>query len=339
MSHRRPATIADRHIDELLRHHPQLARVTEPCFSFSQEAIDAKSVEMTSGLTDAEKALRISNDPTYLLCEDVSLWSNWQSCRHVYRFDRALTDALLRTSFPDSMPMDALGRLPYPCLFVEADMPMSLSDGSEVPTHGFFAWKDRTITAKARTFEEGTDCISVTQLVDGRPRSTMSVNLGVETLGEVIEEAMAFDLMEARRASESGEAYVSFSKDYEAMLREHYNQILSHLLYIVAENSDQTVEYRPSGKSRRRSACKATIHAVGTRVGRSLGASRVVYESNDAHETGRTVRAHVRSGHWHHFWTGPMDGERNLVLRWVKPTLVNARNGKIDGTVVHKASK
>ncbi len=31
---------------------------------------------------------------------------------------------------------------------------------------------------------------------------------------------------------------------------------------------------------------------------------------------------HPPRAHWHHFWTGPRDGERRLVLRWLHPILV-----------------
>jgi len=339
MSHRRPATVADRHVSELLKAHPQLARVTGPCFSFSQEAIEARSVEVNGRISDAERAWRISNDPTYLLCEDVSLWANWQSSRHVYRFDKALTSELLKTSFPDSMPVGMLRRLPYPCLFVEARMPMSMSDGSVAMTSGFFAWTDRTIRAEALAFEDGAECVSIMQLVDGQPRSVMSINLDVDTLGEVISEAMEFDLAEARRVNGSRDAYVTFARDYERMLREHYNQVLSHLLYVVADNSDQEVEYRPSGKSRRKGRCESTIHAVGRRVGRAIGAAKVRYVGEGGTEGDRTVRPHVRAAHWHHYWTGPRSEpeKRELVLRWVMPTFVNGGTDAV--TVTHEASR
>lgn len=66
---------------------------------------------------------------------------------------------------------------------------------------------------------------------------------------------------------------------------------------------------------------------VGFRQGAALRASaaqaRDAAESCDT-QTGRTVRAHLRRAHWHHFWTGPRDAERTLVLHWVAPILVGA---------------
>lgn len=37
----------------------------------------------------------------------------------------------------------------------------------------------------------------------------------------------------------------------------------------------------------------------------------------------RKVRGHIRRAHWHSFWHGPREGERQLKLRWMHPTLVN----------------
>ena len=37
-----------------------------------------------------------------------------------------------------------------------------------------------------------------------------------------------------------------------------------------------------------------------------------------------SVIPHARGGHWHRFWTGPLDGERRLKIKWLPPTIVNA---------------
>jgi hypothetical protein len=42
------------------------------------------------------------------------------------------------------------------------------------------------------------------------------------------------------------------------------------------------------------------------------------------------IRPHVRRAHWHGFWTGPRDGEREFILKWIPPTIVGANNGYID---------
>lgn len=43
-------------------------------------------------------------------------------------------------------------------------------------------------------------------------------------------------------------------------------------------------------------------------------------------------RPHMRRGHWHNFWTGPRDGDRKLVLHWIPPTFIGAKE---DSPVVY----
>ena len=31
-----------------------------------------------------------------------------------------------------------------------------------------------------------------------------------------------------------------------------------------------------------------------------------------------------RRGHWHHYWVGPRDGDRELILKWVAPMFINS---------------
>lgn len=51
------------------------------------------------------------------------------------------------------------------------------------------------------------------------------------------------------------------------------------------------------------------------------------------------MRPHTRKAHWHHYWVGK--GRKELVLRWIAPTVVGTgecvatihrvRNGQEDG--------
>ena len=37
---------------------------------------------------------------------------------------------------------------------------------------------------------------------------------------------------------------------------------------------------------------------------------------------GSGVRPHVRRAHWHGYWYGPREGERNFKLKWLPPVAV-----------------
>lgn len=62
---------------------------------------------------------------------------------------------------------------------------------------------------------------------------------------------------------------------------------------------------------------RPTIWAVGAQMGALLRQERA-----DAMGTGRTVRPHIRRGHWHGYWTGPRGKRQKFVYRWLPPMVV-----------------
>jgi hypothetical protein len=343
MSHRMPATVADRHIDRLLKAHPEIMDVDAPIDSFSPEgAAWVLRASKSRGYDLAESAIAMSSDPTYLLVEDVALWSRWRTCRHVYHFDKDLTKELSSTQIPGSMPTDSLRMLPYEVIFVEADFSILDSSGDSVQSRGFFVWRDRCIGSMEPTsYGEAVDSISMMFVHDDRPRAVMSMNLELDTLDDMVSEIVAFDRREYAHVMRNGGLFrmKATMGDYEAATRSRLQFVISHLLYIIADNSDQDVEYRPSGNSRRKGTCKSTIHAVGTRIGKAIGSAKVRYVGKSDADGNRTVRPHMRAAHWHHFWTGPRDkpDKRKLIVRWIMPTFVNG--GIDDETVTHAVRK
>lgn len=94
---------------------------------------------------------------------------------------------------------------------------------------------------------------------------------------------------------------------------------------------------RDSNKAERRILDKAgEVRGldVGIRVGAALRKARRRYEGTENPGTGARKRAHTRRGHWHHYWTGPKNGERKLILKWTAPTFIHPEDGTDDGVVV-----
>lgn len=114
--------------------------------------------------------------------------------------------------------------------------------------------------------------------------------------------------------------------------------VVNGVAYLCSMNADIQPVYVPVKEARRNNAKKrsmATWHAVGYRIGselRSYNRSRSVRGD----ETGLKIRPHMRRAHWHHYWIGPMGGERRLVLRWVAPTMVGVKNETIKQATLHK---
>lgn len=116
------------------------------------------------------------------------------------------------------------------------------------------------------------------------------------------------------------------------------NKSLQLVLYILAANSDieENVEqkkiYKPSSKNQstvKDKYSEVRKWDVGYRVGKSIrvNTERTKSETEYSHNTGShsPKRPHMRRGHWHNFWTGPRDGDRKLVLRWVPPTFIGLK--------------
>ena len=94
------------------------------------------------------------------------------------------------------------------------------------------------------------------------------------------------------------------------------------MLYVSASEPDMVEIPEPVVAGRRVGpAHPPTVYHLGYRIGSALRAARAA--SSSAAGLGGTVTPHLRRAHWHRFWTGPRDGERKLVLKWVAQTFVN----------------
>ena len=72
---------------------------------------------------------------------------------------------------------------------------------------------------------------------------------------------------------------------------------------------------------------KERIWNIGQKIGEKLR-QHVKEDDGTVHEaTGRTVRTHLRRGHWHGVWTGPRKGkgEQKFKLNWLPPIIVAAK--------------
>lgn len=97
--------------------------------------------------------------------------------------------------------------------------------------------------------------------------------------------------------------------------------------YIASANADINLIYKPPVDKRvRANPKKQRSNATVTEVGFRIGAELREYKRSASTQGGRTgtaIRPHLRRAHWHRFWTGPLDGERELVLKWLAPIFVN----------------
>lgn len=76
---------------------------------------------------------------------------------------------------------------------------------------------------------------------------------------------------------------------------------------------------------------------VGYKMGATIRQYKYIYENSANHgeKTDRTVKPHMRSGHFHHYWIGKR-GQKELITKFVEPTFVKG-GGKT--VVLHNVKK
>ncbi len=91
------------------------------------------------------------------------------------------------------------------------------------------------------------------------------------------------------------------------------------------ENDAQKQIYKPPVKKIKDSYSEMRKWDVGFRYGKAIKRTRQTERKAVPHEGSHArKRTHVRKGHYHHFWRGSKDGERELILKWISPVVVNA---------------
>ena len=115
--------------------------------------------------------------------------------------------------------------------------------------------------------------------------------------------------------------------------------LVNAMAYLCSANADVEEVYSPSPSLsaetvRRKHLSTATWREVGYHIGAEIR-KHARYESTGGGD-GRKVRPHMRRAHWHHFWRGPKNGNRELFIKWLPPIVVNADGGEDVEATVHK---
>lgn len=225
----------------------------------------------------------------------------------VYEFDTDFADSILGESWADLLP-DCIGRRPHDSFFLK--LPCGdLSEGAVV---------------------------SVIPVED-------IVNFDYRLFPDLDEKGVYFGgLMElgGRAVVNTGSeklciCFFAISKTLDLMFDDTdvevypINLVANAVAYLCSKNADIVPSYKPTVKraNPKKKRSLATWSDVGYRIGADLRAYKRA-KSGRSEWQGGSVRPHMRRAHWHHYWTGPRDGDRELELRWIAPTLVGAENPK-----------
>jgi len=260
---------------------------------------------------------RVSVLPLHLV-GDVSKLSaigTWRYSQGIYRVDPDLMAALTGSPVSGSLPSEVLFRLPEWCVYIET--PDQQWQGDTL--YGFWAhleWDANTGRTKLRFL---LDC---EKNLIGLP-----LHVGAWTITEAVDRTIS---EATRQAQTVGIAMPSAPGAIQDMATQ-INPLVSVLLYLCSEEPEiddarepGTSPARPRPKKTQKGwrlfpPDKPRVWSVGTNTGSQLR------QAGAGDPSGRTVKAHLRRGHWHGFWTGPRQGERKFIYRWISPLVVGGR--------------
>lgn len=235
----------------------------------------------------------------------------WRISKGVYRFDAELYNALISQPLDGNIPCDVLKRLPEWCVYIETIGARFLGR----PIVGFWAHLEKDMS------DDREELRLVLMCKDG-PNIPIPIHLGEWTLDEGLKRMQG----EAEKQAMTGFPRIDYVSDIAPLVQ--------LVLYLCAENLDMPrVPAHPNTRVRRSGqvdvARKVRTWDVGVRIGATIRKYRNTEpygddtDAEEADHRGTSPRPHIRRAHWHHYWTGPRDGERTLILRWLPPIPVN----------------
>lgn len=236
----------------------------------------------------------------------------WSLTRGVYRIDPSLEKFLVESADLEAVPFEAFDFAP--------ERVVAMSFNRPIPFVGFLA--SNVIVTPLR-YENGSKELVLDFFRTDTPKWAR-VNVPMDSARiEDIEEALL------------GEYDGPHNEEMARSSFENAKPIINMYLYLCAKNRDIIQDssslpypnlFNPVTKKLEK---KPTEFRVGSRVGPAL-AKTICAGQKLSGFAEQTKRPHVRRAHWHHYWTGPREGERSLVVRWVHPVLVGVAKGELD---------
>lgn len=271
---------------------------------------------------------------TYKECRDAyrklccirGIMTCWNTHKQAYRFDPEFTEELLKTTAV-RIPADVLKHLPFRCYYLDLeDLPYF------TPDLGLFLYVGFD---KSKGDLPNLGVLEVAAPFPGDDQNRLhpilfsGKDLKREGLLEETEDGWVITFQQKKEADH----------DQKLLLF-----LLQGMLYLSSLKPD--VEESPklrvvnTGKKVQKPQKKElNLEDVGVRYGNVIRKQRkkvrTVYisEGETPPKQKRTVTSHVRSAHWHHYWTGK--GRTKRIVKWIPPVFVSGAGKELPVTI-HK---
>lgn len=250
----------------------------------------------------------------------------WRMGKGVYRFAPEVYESLIAQPLDGQLPIDLFDRLPEWAVYIES--PGLTFDGA--PIAGFVAQLDFDMTKRQKDLQ-------FILYQSGSPkRRAVALPLIGGTLNDALQKLDEYD---AEELSKHGKR----STRLATTMREDFVPLLQLVLYLCSDDPDMPSIQHPRARMRQSGAVDTPkdprVWEVGVRIGAAIRryhntpeSSRESCEQSESHSS---PRPHIRRAHWHHFWTGPLDGDRRLVLHWLPPIPVGTNWEDENPVVIH----
>lgn len=275
----------------------------------------------------------------------------------IYSVDTDLRDQLLRSGLPDDeIPSEVFRRLPHETPMFVLDEPILVPQGDELFAYGQFI----AIYMKERTGGIDVDAtnadfirllwfgINKRWIDNGKENPhwpagaidtiiachSISIDEPMVNVNELLSKAMSTAPLVDEGSLFADHIIADEGEGGWANTTELLFAVGVMLTMYACSDEPDLINVTPPASLRASGKFKGSdlkMHDLGIRIGAALRTHRTT--SGNATGTGNPVTPHVRRAHWHRFWTGPRDGERHLVLRWLPPIPVNLDKGKVISTV------
>jgi hypothetical protein len=189
-------------------------------------------------------------------------------------------------------------------------------DGPEYATEMKFLWFGRNV-------DDETDQMITTQTIFLKDQEKLDLRDQLQFIVGQLEDATG-DTTAVKR-----------DENWKEIAAKQFAVAVALTLYVCSDEPDMADIQPPQELVRTKTLPPGlpSVKTLGIRIGSALRSYRQASSSDSGDGITRGVMPHVRKAHWHRFWTGPRNGDRKLVIKWLPPIPVNIDKGEIITTI------